>query len=585
MLTSLDHRKTPADRLSSLRRILESKGYARIMEAHSGLSGIVAELAHYPNGSQDHGRVKEFDGIWESSLTDSGSKGLPDASIVGTESRVHTINEILQVTNKPLIVDGDTGGEIPQFEFLVTNLERIGVSAVIIEDKVYPKRNSLDGNADQTLETAEAFAAKIQAGKEVAISDDFMVIARIESLIAGVGLEDALNRAECYIEVGVDGVMIHSNQRDPQDLFAFVDAYNRLCQRMGRRPALVSVPTTYNQHTDKELADLGFNIIIHANHMLRASHHAMTVAANSILENDRSFESDEIISSVKEIFSAVGFDRITARDRAESAKLRLPVIIPAAGRDPVFSKQPKSLIKLGRRRIFDFQLEEVSKAGLKKVVVITGHEGQQYEEHYGGNSNISFIDNSDYDHTGPLHSLMHAKNHMAEGFVLVYSDILFDHEIINRLISSGKDIVLGIDNSFKYHQHEVHKLLDLVVTNKTFDGGWRSLNHAQPKEIARIGKKLDSNIADSEFIGMAYFSERAVAAIESICKDYSESNEKPFQEAPSFQSSAVTDMIQELLDQGFPVHGIDIYRGWREIHSEEDRINAESELIESTTTA
>lgn len=581
MIASSEYHKTPAERLSSLRRILDSKGYARVIEAHSGLSGIVAETAHY----QTNGQIKEFDGIWESSLTDSGSKGLPDASIVGTESRVHTINEILHVTHKPLIVDGDTGGEIPQFEFLVTSLERIGVSAVIIEDKVFPKRNSLDGKADQTLETAETFAAKIQAGKEVAFSDDFMVIARIESLIAGVGLEDALNRAESYIEAEVDGVMIHSNQRDPQDLFEFVNSYNKLCQRMRRRPALVSVPTTYNQHSDQELVDLGFNIIIHANQLLRASHRAMTVAANSVLENDRSFESDSIISPVKEIFSAVGFDRITARDRAERAELRLPVIIPAAGKDPVFSNEPKSLIKLGRRRIFDFQLEEVSKAGLKQVVVVTGHEGQQYEQHYGGNSNISFVENRDFGHTGPLHSLMHAKNHMGEGFVLVYSDILFDHQIINRLLSSGKDVVLGIDNSFKYHQHEVDKLLDLVVTNKTFDSGWRSLNHAQAKEIARIGKKLDSNVADSEFIGIAYFSERAVAAIESICNGHSQDNGEAFQEAVSFQKASVTDLIQELLDQGFPVHGIDVYRGWREIHSEADRANAESELSESDVTA
>lgn len=544
------------------------------MEAHSGLSGIVAEMARYSSNDQ----VKEFDGIWESSLTDSGSKGLPDASIVGTESRVHTINEILQVTNKPLIVDGDTGGEVPQFEFLVTSLERIGVSAVIIEDKVYPKRNSLDGAADQTLETPEAFAAKIQAGKEVAVSEDFMVIARIESLIAGVGLEDALSRAESYIEAGVDGVMIHSNQRDPQDLFTFVDAYNNLCDRMGRRPVLVSVPTTYNQHSDQELVDLGFNIIIHANHLLRASHRAMIAAAGSILENDRSLESDEIISPVKEIFSAVGFDRITARDRAERAELRLPVIIPAAGKDAVFGKEPKSLIKLGNRRIFDFQLEEVSKAGLKKVVVITGHEGQQYAQHYGDSSNVTFVENQDYAKTGPLHSLMLAKDQMNDGFMMVYSDILFDHQIINRLMNSGKDVVLGIDNSFKYHQHEVHKLLDLVVTHKTFDGGWRSLNHARPKEIARIGKKLDSNVADSEFIGMAFFSERAVAEIKSICADYSNATTGPFHEAPSFPESSVTDMIQELLDRGFPVHGVDVYLGWREIHSEADRANAESEI-------
>ncbi len=255
---SIENRIRPWERLSGLKECISRKGFARILEAHSGLSGLVVENARV----QMNGQVIEYDGIWESSLTDSATKGLPDASIVGNDSRAHTIDEILNVTTKPIIVDGDTGGEASQFEYMVKNLERLGVSAVIIEDKVFPKRNSLDGSASQDLEDPVVFAQSIRAGREVGINDDFMIIARLESLIAGAGLEDALERAEQYIQAGADGLMIHSSYRRPDDILAFAEAYKGLCQRMGCRPVLVSVPTTYNTITDAELVDCGFNIII-----------------------------------------------------------------------------------------------------------------------------------------------------------------------------------------------------------------------------------------------------------------------------------------------------------------------------------
>ena len=320
----LDNKLSPFERLKSLRECIDRKGFARIMEAHSGLSGIIAENVRV----EKNGQVLEFDGLWESSLTDSASKGLPDASIVGNDSRVHTINEILTVTSKPLIVDGDTGGEPAQFEYLVRTLERLGVSAVIIEDKVYPKRNSLDAAANQDLEDPWAFAEKIQAGKEVATTDDFMIISRLESLISGAGVADALSRAEQYILAGSDGIMIHSNKSDPAEIFAFTDAYPGLCRRLGRRPLLVSVPTTYNTVSDDELIARGFNIIIHANHMLRAAHKAMSEVASAILEGGSSLAVDESCATVPVVFATVGFDRITRKDRERTEARRLLASLP-----------------------------------------------------------------------------------------------------------------------------------------------------------------------------------------------------------------------------------------------------------------
>ena len=332
---TLVNRVSPVQRLGALRRCIDTKGCARILEAHSGLSGIIAENARV----LEDGRVIEYDGLWESSLTDSGTKGLPDASIVGNDSRCHTIDEILNVTTKPVVVDGDTGGDPAQFEYLVNRLERMGVSAVIIEDKVYPKRNSLDTSANQDLEDPDVFAQKIRAGREVALSDNFMIIARLESLIASTGLRDALERAERYIRAGADGIMIHSYHRSPDEVLSFADAYENLCRRLGRRPILVCVPTTYNSITDSDLAARGFNMVIHANHMLRAAYKAMVEAANAILVGGRSMEANQICAPVSEIFSSVGLDRISRKDKERSEMLHLAarertgtVVAPGHGR-------------------------------------------------------------------------------------------------------------------------------------------------------------------------------------------------------------------------------------------------------------
>ncbi len=308
---------TPGERLQALKKCIARQGFARIMEAHNGLSGIIAETVRAKKG----GRTIEYDGLWESSLTDSASKGMPDCSIVGFDSRTQTVDQILNVTNKPILVDGDTGGEPAQFEYLVRQLERLGVSAVIIEDKVYPKRNSLDASACQNLEDPRIFAGKIAAGKDVKVTDDFMIVARLESLIAGAGLEDALYRAECYIRAGADGIMIHSNNRDPAEVLAFAEAYGPLCEGLGRRPALVCVPTTYNTISDQELVARGFNVIIHANHLLRAAYRAMCEVALNILETGSSHEADSLCSPVREIFDCVGHDRITEKDREREQAL------------------------------------------------------------------------------------------------------------------------------------------------------------------------------------------------------------------------------------------------------------------------
>ncbi len=290
---------TPQTRLASLRRLISAKPIVRIMESHCGLTGLIIEHTKVEVGDE----IREFDGMWASSLTDSTSKGKPDIEAVDLTTRLHDLNDSLEVTTKPVIYDGDTGGKTEHFVFTVRTLERLGVSAVIIEDKVGLKQNSLFGtDAVQTQDSIEGFCAKIKAGKEAQVTRDFMIISRCESLIAGKPVEDALERCHAYVAAGADGIMIHSKNKDGMDIKEF-------CQRFREvddHTPIVAVPTTYGQFTEAELAGWGINIVIYANHMLRSAYPAMVKCAERILETTRCLEaSEEYCMPIKQILNLI----------------------------------------------------------------------------------------------------------------------------------------------------------------------------------------------------------------------------------------------------------------------------------------
>jgi len=289
---------TPEQRLRRLRRLLELKPIVRVMEAHNGLTGLIVEKTKVV--CED--RIKEFDAIWISSLCDSTAKGKPDIELVDFTSRLNTINEILEVTTKPIILDGDTGGQVEHFVFMVKTLERLGVSAVIIEDKVGLKKNSLFGTeVPQTQDAIENFARKISAGKKAQLTKDFLIVARIESLILKAGLEDALKRAKAYIDAGADAIMIHSKSAEPDEVLAFCREYNRFKYRV----PLVAVPTSYCQVTEEELREAGINIVIYANHLIRSAYPAMVQTAESILRHGRAYECNDRLMPIKEILNLI----------------------------------------------------------------------------------------------------------------------------------------------------------------------------------------------------------------------------------------------------------------------------------------
>ena len=290
---------TPQARLSSLRRLISAKPIVRILESHNGLTGLIAE-----HTSVDiNGQHREFDGMWSSSLTDSTSKGKPDIEAVDLTTRLHDLNDTLEVTTKPVIFDGDTGGKVEHFVFTVRTLERLGISAVIIEDKIGLKQNSLFGtDAEQTQDTIDGFCNKIKAGKNAQITRDFMIISRCESLIAGKSVDDALDRCFAYVAAGADGVMIHSKNKDGMDIKEFCKRF----REQDDHTPIVAVPTTYNQFTEEELAEWGINIVIYANHMLRAAYPAMVKCAESILTNSRSLEaSEQYCMPIKQILNLI----------------------------------------------------------------------------------------------------------------------------------------------------------------------------------------------------------------------------------------------------------------------------------------
>lgn len=286
---------TPNIRLARLRRLLSAKPLVRVLEAHSGLSGLIVERCSI----REDDAQKEFDALWLSSLTDSTSKGKPDIECIDVTSRLSTVNAILEVTTKPIIYDGDSGGIAEHFVFTVRSLERLGVSAIIIEDKGGLKRNSLLRTNDQKQDDVDSFSAKIRAGKSAQVTDDFMIIARIESFNTGAGLSDAVERAHAYINAGADGIMIHSKSSTPDEIFSFCEAY----ASFDEQPPLVVVPSTFSDVYERTLIAHGVSIVIYANHLLRSAYPAMWTAAESILRNERCKEASDCSMPIREILS------------------------------------------------------------------------------------------------------------------------------------------------------------------------------------------------------------------------------------------------------------------------------------------
>ncbi len=288
----------PEYRRKRLRQLLSLTPIVKAMEAHSGLTGLIVEKTVV----EHDGRLDQFDAMWISSLCDSTAKGKPDIELVDMTSRFRTIDDITEVTTKPIIFDGDTGGLTEHFVYTVRSLEKMGVSAVIIEDKKGLKKNSLFGTeVKQTQATIEEMSAKIAAGKKAQLTDDFMIIARIESLILEQGMEDALARAHAFVAAGADGIMIHSRKKEPDEILEFCDKF----RADNKETPIVVVPSSFNVITEEELAAHGVNIVIYANQLTRSAFPAMQKTAEDILRYHRAKEVDDRLMKIKDIITLI----------------------------------------------------------------------------------------------------------------------------------------------------------------------------------------------------------------------------------------------------------------------------------------
>jgi len=292
---------SPQNRISRLKRLISSKNIVRILESHNSLTGLIIENLKIKKKNKD----LEFDGMWSSSLTDSATKGLPDNSSLSFSSRISSLNDMMDVTTKPLVFDADNGGQIEHLPYLIRSLERAGVSAIIMEDKIGLKKNSLFKNQSGTKQDKpNLFAKKISKICNTRLSNDFMVIARIESFIVGKGLHDALKRAEIYSKAGADAILIHSKEKNTSEIFSFAKKFKKSKNFI----PLVSVPSTYSKVYEKDLIKNGFKLVIYANQLLRAAYPAMQNAAKTILEKSRAFEIDKKIIPIKEIINLIKND-------------------------------------------------------------------------------------------------------------------------------------------------------------------------------------------------------------------------------------------------------------------------------------
>lgn len=557
----------PEIRRGLLKKYLGQRKLIRVLEVHNGLSAIKANNICFTKENEK----KEFDALWISSFTDSAAKGQPDVEIVSFDSRLMTISQIMDVTTKPILIDGDTGGPPEVFDSLVKRLYNLGASAVIIEDQLFPKRNSLDIETVHHLEDPQVFANKLARGKKNCPGDDFLIFARIESFIAGNDIEDALRRAEAYLQAGADGILVHSKKKTPEEVLAFAREYEKLIERLRvvRKP-LVCVPTTYHSITEEELEKEKFNVVIYANHMLRAAHKAMEEVAVSLLRHKRAQEADALCTPMKTIFEEVGFEELKKKEEEYTPKIR--AIIPAVGRHPnlgdLCHTKPCSLLPLGNKTIIEYQLGELKKQGVTDVVVIRGTHKEKIT--------LPHVRFYDADTQGILASIFVAEEEFTTSLFVIYSDILFTREIIKKVLAEKGDITMVVDTSYLNTKAPYKSGIERVMTKYSVTGE-RKLRK-QENYAVKIGKLFSPEETHAEFVGILYVSQNGAKILRDLYNECKQSCNGQFHEAPSFEKAALIDLLQIAIERGHKVNVVEVDHGWRELHTPEDYQKACLEL-------
>lgn len=547
-----------------LRDLLAGERLLRFVGAHSGLSARLVET---------HG----FDGIWASGLEISASAGVPDASILTMTDILDRSTEMDEASALPVMCDCDTGyGSSTNAIRMVEKFERAGVAAVCIEDKVFPKRNSFAG-VPQHLAPVSEFVGKLMACKSVQRTPDFLLVARTEALIAGAGLDEALLRAGQYAAAGADLILIHSKSKDPGEVVEFARRWNR-------RLPLVIVPTTYpsimERFNDRELLDLGIRIVIFANHGIRAAIRAMDEAFAEIRRTGGVHTLGPRLVDLKTVFALQNTPRL---DRDEErftlpARADLQVVVPAAGApkgqptlEPLLADRPLCMIDLLGEPLLARNVRTLEAAGIPaaNVRVVAGYRAEAITRE-GPLAEIRVVGNPDFETRHILHSFMLGAAGVDGPLLMAYSDILLGRDLLRPLLERKEPIVLVGDASFRRTGRR-NKKLDLIGVAAPPESGPRDFAVGKLHPVVRIGVDLPGD-AGFEFTGVALFNPQGLRAFQELHGRLAggEAPQGPFHEAPSFGRACITDLLQELVDRGFPVQMLAVASGWTEIHSFDD---------------
>ncbi len=536
-----------------LRELLAQPTIARAIGAHDALGATIGDQAG-------------FDAIWSSGLEISTSHGVPDANILTMTEFLDAAAAMARSASIPIVADCDTGfGNSNNVIHMVRSFEAAGVAGVSIEDKLFPKVNSFVPGRQELAPVAE-FVGKIMAAKNAQRSDDFVVIARVEALVAGHGIEEALRRGRAYADAGADAVLIHSKSKTPDEILEFV-------RRWEARAPLVVVPTTYHQISAEELEAVGIALLIYANHGLRASIRAMQETYSRILQTGSTSAVESDIASMTEVFELQGMPQMKADEKAFlRAGEPTRVVIPAAGDHSgeasmreIAADVPMAMVDIHGEPLLQRQVETLNRVGVQDVRVISGHRADRIDV-----EGVQVVHHERWAQTGIAASILSAGSAQQTRTLMIFSDVLFDTDLVRRLLSCNEDVVLAVNRQFDPAADAGARARDYVALAEAPVQTRRALETGSHQTVVNIGKTLHPAEVHTEFIGLALFSEKGFGLLEEAWEGALARTDEGFHEAADTRKASFTDLIQEVIDRGYPVHALETSSGWMEIHSFDD---------------
>jgi phosphoenolpyruvate phosphomutase len=536
-----------------LEKRLGQPGPILVGGAHDGLSAKLVEQAG-------------FDAVWASGFEISASHCVPDANILTMADQLRAAAWMVDAVEIPVIADCDNGyGNAINVIHMVRGYEGEGVAAVCIEDNVFPKRCSFYAGVRRELAPVEEHAGKVRACVETRKSADFRIIARTEALIAGWGMQEALQRGRAYADAGADMVLVHSKSDEPSEVLEFARHWDRATP-------LVCVPTIYKATTASKLHEGGYKMVIYANHGLRAGIKAAREALGRLVAEQHCSAVDDLVVPLQDVYDLIGVPQMKDDERAymPAGGTSVGAIVLAAGASPELGEltkdRPKAMLDIKGKPILAHQVESLNAAGIKDITVVAGWKKEAIDL-----PNLRTFDVD--ERMGEAASLMAAASELDRRTLVLYGDILFDQEMVERLLRSEGDIVLVVDRS----ELEERRSRDLVHTlNGQVAGGQRFLKGMRTDTLDRIGQGLED--ANGEWIGMMMLSKNGAKALRQLHEELAAAGDEPLHEAENLTSAALTDVIQALVDRGLTVNTIDTYKGWMEIDSFEDYQRAWAQL-------